>query len=236
VSRGGHIATEKDTSPSFAQLLQNAIDAKIVDLNIALPGIVVSYDRAKQRAKIQPALKRTYADGSVVDLPIINNVPVIFPKSGARRFHFDLEVGSPVQLLFSQRSLDIWKAKGGTVSPNDPRKFNLSDAVAIPGLCSIADAVAPVGPADSVEVSNGTNSIYIEKDGKVTIKNGGGKIEMSPAGKFKITNNTEELLSLLTQVVNLLSTTTTNTIFGPMKLNDFAQFAILKTKIESLKG
>lgn len=228
--------SSNEEKPSFASLLQTAVNARLCDVHTSLPGIVKSYDRATQTAKIQPALKRKYTDGRIVDLPIINKVPIIFPRSKGKWVHFDLEPGDEVTLIFSERSLDNWKEKGGVISPDDPRKFHLSDAKAIPGGYSIPNALTPNGPKGSIEMANGENHIVIEEDGKFTLKNEGGFIEMDPSGKFKITNNTEELLDLMSQIADLLSTTTTNTVFGPMKLNDFAGFAQLKTKIDSLKG
>lgn len=228
--------TSNEEKPSLASLLQTAIDGKLCDVHTSLPGIVKSYDRATQTAKIQPAIKRKYTDGRIVDLPIINKVPIMFPRSNGKFVHFDLVEGDEVTLVFSERSLDNWKERGGVVSPDDSRKFNLSDAKAYPGGSSIPKAFAPNGPAGSIEMSNGTNHLMIEEDGKFTMKNSGGLFEMDPSGKFKVTNNTEELLDLLSQTLELLSTTTTNTIFGPMQLNDFLEFAVLKNKIDTLKG
>lgn len=229
------MATNEE-KPSLASLLQTAIDGRLCDVHTSMPGIVKSYDRATQTAKIQPALKRKYTNGETVDLPIINKVPIMFPRSKGKWVHFDLEEGDEVTLVFSERSLDVWKERGGIVSPDDPRKFHLSDAFAYPGGYSIPNKLTPNGPQGSIEMAHGTNHIVIEESGKMTLKNGGGFVEMSDAGKFKVTNNTEELLDLLVQLADVLSTTTTNTVFGPMKLNDFATIAQLKTKLESLKG
>jgi hypothetical protein len=112
----------------------------------------------------------------------------------------------------------------------------LSDAYAIPGGYPIGKPLSLNGGDGSIEMANGSNHIVIEKDGKTNIENGGGKIEMSSAGKFKVTNNTEELLDLLVQLTDILSTTTTNTVFGPMQLNDFLDIAVIRNKLESLKG
>ena len=216
---GGLVMANNEEKPSLAQLLQTAIDARLCDVHTSLPGIVKSYDRETQTAKIQPSLKRKYADGRTVNLPILNKVPIVFPRSATAWVHFDLVEGDEVTLIFSERSLDTWKEKGGVVSPDDPRKFNLSDAKAIPGGYSLPGKLTPKGAEGSIETANG-----------------GSHIEVTSSGKFKITNGTEEVLDLLSQTLQLLSTTTVNTVFGPMKLNDFAGFTQLKTKIDTLKG
>ena len=233
---GGFIVSNNEEKPSFASLLNTAIDGRLYDVHTSLPGIVESYDRATQTAKIQPSLKRKYTDGRVVELPIINKVPVMFPRSKGKFIHFDLEPGDEVTLIFSERSLDTWKEKGGTVSPDDPRKFHLSDAKAYPGGSSIPNVFTPNGVEGSMEMANGKNHVVIEKDGKLTLKNEGGFIEMGSTGKFKVTNNTEELVSLISDLADECSKILTNTVYGPQSPINKAAFTALKTKIDSLKG
>lgn len=229
------MATNEE-KPSLAKLLQTAIDGRLCDVHTSMPGIVQSYDRATQTAKIQPSLKRKYVDGNIVDLPIINKVPVIFPRSKGKWVHFDLEEGDVVTLLFSERSLDTWKERGGQVSPDDPRKFHLSDAYAIPGGYDLQGALVPNGPEKSIELAHGKNHIVIEESGKITLKNESGFIEISEAGKFKVTNNTEELVSLISDLADECSKILTNTVYGPQAPINKAAFTALKTKIDSLKG
>lgn len=211
---------------SLPKVFQIAVDSKLADLNICLPGQVVSYDRATQTAQIQPSIKIKYADGTIVDRPIINRVPIGFHGTKDVMIHFDLKPEDTGILVFSQRSLDIWKEKGGLVSPDDPRKFNLTDAFFIPGGRPAAMPYELKGEENSL--------VMINKDGL---------IEVTPAGKFKITNGTEELLDLIDQALDEIISTedtlnkdTTNTIFGPMKLNSFAQYAVFKGKLETIKS
>lgn len=221
---------------SLPKLLQMAVDSRLCDMHTCIPAIVESYDRSKQTCSVQPALKRKYTDGRIVDLPIINNVPVTFPRSGNAFLHFDLSKGDVVTLIFSERSLDIWKSKGGLVSPNDPRKFNLSDAYAIPGGYPSISGFSPNGGSNSIEISIGSNTISIDPSGEINLKNGGGNINISPSGKFKITNDTEELVSLISDLADECSKILTNTVFGPQAPINASAFSALKAKIDSLKG
>jgi hypothetical protein len=45
----------------------------------------------------------------------------------------------------------------------------------------------------------------------------------------------QDLADKVEQIADKLSTTTTNTIFGPMKLNDFAFFEEKKTEVHQIK-
>lgn len=227
---------EKQEKPDLAKLFDVAIGGKLADMRICLPAKVVSYDRSTQTCKAAPSLKRKYKNGDIVDLPIINKVPVCFPGSRSMWFHFDLEPGDDITLVFSERSLDLWKLKGEPTTPEDPRKFNLSDAYAMPGGNPPVNPIKLNGPEGSIEMSNKENYFRIEEDGKIHGGNSGGFFEMDKAGKFQLSNKTEELLDLLDQLTNILYITTTNTIFGPMKLNHFAQIQVINTKIKTLKG
>ena len=204
------------------------VNLKIIQKDIKFDGT--------HRKLIDSSLKRKYADGRIVDLPIINKVPIVFSRSKGKWVHFDMDPGDEVTSVFVERSLDTWKEKGGSVSPNDPRKFQISDAMAYPGGSSIPNALKPNGPAGSIEMANGENYVLIEKSGKVLLKNGGGNIEMSPAGKFKITNDTEELVSLISDLADECSKILTNTVYGPQAPINKAAFTALKSKIDSLKG
>lgn len=223
-------------APSLGHLIQSIVDAKLVDANFCMPGIVESYDRATQTAKIQPCFKRKYVDGKELNLPIINGVPIVFPSSGGQWLHFDLAKGDEVTLVFSQRSLDNWKKKGGVMLPGDTRRFNLSDAFAYPGGKPEPKKLKLNGPQDSIEISNGKNFLVVEKGGKIKGKNDGGFFEMASDGKFKFTNNTNELMDLLVQLTDILSKTTTNTVFGALRLNDFSAIEEIKNKLQTLKG
>lgn len=212
---------------SLPKVFQIAVDSRLADVNTCLPGEVVSYDRDTQTAKIQPSLKIKYADGSLVDRPIINRVPVQFSGTQEIKIHFDLKPGDTGILVFSQRSLDKWKETGGVVSPDDSRKFNLSDAYFLPGA-------RPAATPFPLEGKGAANSlVLINKEAF---------IEVTTDGKFKITNGTEELLDLIDQALDEIISTedslnkdTVNTIFGPMKLNGFVDYAGYKTKVEAIK-
>ena len=187
---GTKTGSERITLP---ELLNQAIDSRLADVNVCLPGVVESYDRTNQTAKIQPALKRKYLNGDVVDLPIINSVPIVFPRSSSHHIHFDLKKGDYVTLVFSQRSLDSWKESGGLVSPNDPRRFNLSDAYGIPGGFPKSGGFSPRGGAASFELANEKNFLSLEKSGDIKVENEKGKANIKADGEFDYSKDVGKL-------------------------------------------
>lgn len=206
-------------TPTLAQILQQVVESRLCEVHTCMPAEVVKFDSSTQKAEVKPLLKRKYANGSSVELPNIKNVPVIMPRAGKAWIHFPLKAGHIVTLHFSERSLDKWKNSGGVQDPStENRKHALSDAYAVPGGYPFNDTVE--GSDSDLLIVNDKSQIVVKTGGQFRIEKKGG----------------DELIDLLGQVVELLSTTTTNTIFGPLQLNDFAQFKQLATKIKKLKG
>ena len=117
-------------SDALDQFMRN----RVAELRVAMPALITSYDFRTQRASVQPTIRRKYADGRIEAYPVINNVPVIFQRSGGASLTFPVKVGDEVLLIFLDRSADTWLSQGGTVDQDDNRMHSLNDAVAIPGL------------------------------------------------------------------------------------------------------
>lgn len=212
-------------TPELADTIRTLVDAMLVDMNIAVPAKVVKYDSETQYADVQVQLQAKYEDGSVINLPVIPNVPVNHPRAfgGKAHIHFPVQIGDDVTLVFSHRSLDNWKTQGGLTDPADRRKFHITDAVALLGGSAIPDAFAVTDPT-AIEIVNDQLKVQVHKD-----------------GKLQATNSTAELLDTLSQITSqaqelaaTLGTDTTNTFFGPMPLNAFATYTAIGNQLSSL--
>jgi hypothetical protein len=102
--------------------------------NTALPGRVEKYDEALKKADVLPVIDETFADGTVLTLPVLTSVPVIMPATAAARITLPIVPGDFVLLVFAQRSLDLWLSEGGKTKAGDTRMHAMSDAMAIPGI------------------------------------------------------------------------------------------------------
>lgn len=125
-------------SPTLGEVIKTAIEARLLDVHVSLPGKVVRYDPVKQLVDVQPLIRGFYTDENEQEqkfsMKVITNVPVCFPGAGGYRVTFPVAVGDTICILFSERSLDTWLATGGEVDEIDMRRFNLSDGIAILGL------------------------------------------------------------------------------------------------------
>jgi len=211
---------DSDRTPSMEELIRVAIESYLVEINTCMPAKIESYDPEKQEATVQPLFKRVLTSGSEIVLPLIANVPVQFPRSKEGFLHFPLEKDDPCILVFSQRNIDPWRVSGEVVDPKDNRTFDLSDAIAIPGVSPDNNKLAIDDP-DDVVLAHGKSSIAVQK-----------------SGKFKIQNEDNELFSLLSDWLTSLAAARTATIGGPQPLIDTADpsFVLLKAKIDAMKG
>ncbi len=146
----------------------------------ALPAVVESFDAATCTAVVQPVVGgvRYDADGApaATTLPVIPDVPVLFPRAGGCALTMPITAGDEVLLVFSSRPIDSWWQSGGVQRPASARMHDLADAFAIPGPMS-RPAVLPNISTTQAQLRNdaGTASISLNPDtGVVTILAPGG--------------------------------------------------------------
>jgi len=133
-------------TPTLADVMKNTVKAALLDMHTCLPGRIEKVDKNSGKADVQPLLKRKFADGTVVNLPVIKNAPIATYRAGDAFISLPIKKGDKGMLIFAERSLDLWKLSEGIVNPNDVRKFDLSDAVFYPGLYSFGETIpAPAG-------------------------------------------------------------------------------------------
>ncbi len=149
----------KDRRSSFESVLSVAIDTALKDVHTILPGQVISFDPVSQTANIQPELQRNI-DGELVNLPVLSAVPVRFMKSGDFSITFPLKEGDEIAIYVIERSIDNWFEDGGIQSPNDTRKFDLSDAFVVPILYSQSQKVEDFD-ADNLVIKSSDGSMKI---------------------------------------------------------------------------
>ena len=175
------MSNNKGQTPTMQEVLLEAIRAELLDVHTCLPCSIETYDHLTQMASIAPLLRKKYTDGEEVDVPIINNVPVQWPSGngGASFVHMPLKKGDTGIAVFCERSLDRWLAGiGKTVTPNDPRHHDLSDAIFIPGVLPFKKAL-PISSATSLYVKNGDAEVELTGSGDINILGGNIKIEAS---------------------------------------------------------
>jgi hypothetical protein len=162
-------------SPRLDDLLSEAMAAALGRVRVAMPAVVLSYDGATQTVTAKPAIMPRRHDPDTdelvpYELPAIANVPVMFHSSSLGSLTIPLVAGDFVFLLVADRSLDEWKATGNELNvPQDVRRFDWTDVVAIPGGRPIVaplgatkvSATGPVLAGDDVRLGSGAASDFV---------------------------------------------------------------------------
>jgi hypothetical protein len=211
---------------TITDAMRQAVLFQLYDVHTALPGQIISYDHTTQKATIQPCLRKSYLDGTTQEMPILNNVPVIFPRAGGASLTFPVVSGDTCLLLFIERSTDLWKSVGGVVAPNDPRKFDLSDAVAIMGLMPFTENSLSDNNEDVLLTYKGSN---------IRIK-ASGDIQIETASKVAIGNTSAEVLDIVSSILGILTTSVTTAPGSPIFQGLGPTYATLKLALDSIKG
>ena len=220
----------ENETPTLAEVINDMIEAKILDIHTSMPGKVETYDHTQQKADIKPLLRKKYTvnGGTIVEIPVIPGVPVQWPaaNNGAAYIHMPLKSGDLGLIIFTDRSIDAWLSReqhpqedaGKIMSPNDPRHHDLSDAIFIPGIRPFNWAL---------ENTNADNFI---------LQNGSIRIELDPSGKISITGASNELLSVLKDTIDHLVSAKVFTGLGALPFTEatITNLTLDKTNLETL--
>ena len=140
-----------DSHPSLGADLLETVDLTLGRLHVRLPGIVISQDATTLRVDVRPAVRARTKDPVTdalepIDLPVLRDVPVAYPRGGGMELTWPLDQGDSVWLVFCDRSMDEWRDGQGSstqpVTPADPQRFRLSDAIAVPSAARDTEVVS----------------------------------------------------------------------------------------------
>ncbi|ECO8649485.1 hypothetical protein FXR45_16615 [Salmonella enterica] len=138
-------------------------------LRVSMPGIVQSFDPDTVTAVVQPAIKGYEPDSNGVSqsttLPLLVDVPVVFPRGGGCTLTFPVKAGDECLVIFADRCIDFWWQNGGVQEPVDDRVHDLSDAFCIVGPQSQAQKISGIS----------TSAVELRSD------DGGTKLSLNPS-------------------------------------------------------
>lgn len=131
----------------------------------ALPAIIQSFNAAAGTIVAQPVIQaeRTSEDGRVsrINLPLLADVPVVFPGGGGATLTFPIAAGDECLIVFASRCIDGWFQLGGIQPALDPRMHSLSDGFAFVGVRSAARALPDLSTT-STQLRNDAGTMKID--------------------------------------------------------------------------
>ena len=165
----------------------------LIDLHVAKPGKIVSYDNTKKTAVVQPAFNSLLKNGSIIALPPINDVPVAILQGGGFSLQFPIAAGDPCLLIFVDRDISVWLQTGEQAVP------------ATQSLHDYSDVIALVGPSPL------TAGLPSPSSGETALLDGAGTTKLGiQGGKLTIQNSTQSLLGVLQTLIEGIQGLTVN--------------------------
>lgn len=186
-------------APKFAQWA-TLIKQSGYDLRVAVPGIIQSFDAAKQTAVVRIAVREKVrtpgkppVDTTIDDL---KDVPVLLPRGGGYVLTLPLKSGDECLLVIADMCISYWRLRGGVQNQFERRRHDLSDAFCIPGPWS-QPRVLPAYSTTSAQLrsDDGTVVINLAPTGvtvtapKVTV-NTTGDVDITAAGVANVIAST----------------------------------------------
>jgi len=164
--------TLNERSPTQLQIIKDAVNAAMANLWTALPCEVVEYNNEAVTVNVQPLIKIPVhlPDGEIetVELPMLLDVPVMFPCAGGFTITHPIQKGDECLVNFADRNIDLWWQSGGIQNPFDTRKHDLSDGFAFFRPQSQAKKISGISTTD-LEIRNDSNTckIQIKPNGEI---------------------------------------------------------------------
>jgi hypothetical protein len=184
---------------NFEEIIRAAVEARQAEMWTSLPGIVEEVDFEKQTMTVRPAIKSVQRkdDGSTesVELPMLKDVPIVFPSGGGMTMTFPIKKGDGVMVTFGSRPIDTHMQSDGVQKPIDARMHSLSDGFAQVGFRPEPRKLKNV-PSDATQVrvdkDDGTavhTMTYHKTNGITTsVEDGKHVVNIHPANGIKHTS------------------------------------------------
>lgn len=186
VSTQSQIGGEQQTAQAIASTISTQV-------RVALPGIIQSFDPEAVTCTVLPAVQGimpTQSGTDSTDIPLLVDVPVVFPRGGGCTLTFPVNAGDECLLIFSDRCIDFWWQSGGIQEPVDGRQHDLNDAFAIVGPQSQAQKISSISTsAAQLRTDDGAAFIEVATGHNITV-NTPGKLTASAQGGTEITSPT----------------------------------------------
>lgn len=150
---------KEETVDIFDKWISSVLD----DVHTIIPGQIVQYyGHTQRKAKVKLMVKLRNVNNQIVEIQPIDDVPVIFPGTKSFSFLFPLNKGDGVLVLFSEASIGAFLSGNVVADADDLNRFNLTDAIAIPGLWSFKNVpqstthIIELNAAGQLEISGTT--------------------------------------------------------------------------------
>jgi phage baseplate assembly protein gpV len=214
------LSSQIGDKPQSDQALFDAISA---GMRVSIPGIIQSFDPDAVTCVVQPVVKGYIptSDGAAnpSNLPLLLDVPVIFPRGGGVTLTFPVKAGDECLVVFADRCIDFWHQSGGVQEAANGRMHHLADATAQVGLQSQAKKISGISTG-AAQFRSDDGSTYLEIDPttkKMKIVAPGGLEVITPLADFSEAVTVKGLLTWMGGMVGSIASGTAAKITGTVE-------------------
>jgi len=178
----------------------------------AMPGIIQSFSASAVTATVQMAIKGIVQDqagkSQFVNLPLLVDVPVFFPRGGNCTLTFPVAKNDECLVVFASRCVDGWFQSGGIQAPLQPRMHSMSDGFALVGFFSQATKISGISTS-TAQLRSNDGSTYVE------VNPSGQIVNVVAPGGMTVTTPTFTVTGVI-NVQNVNGATNAGTITGSL--------------------
>ena len=193
-------------------LSQNAIMSRLNCHNV---GRIIDFDKNTQTCTVELMQLKQFTDEILIPAPL-TDVPLIIYGAGDATITMPNPVGSTCLILFLDRHIDAFMQTGEQYVPDTARMHDFTDCVA---LTTFRTMVNPIDNYDETSISINYQQIVNEILYQAAIKNFGNSInlkvendlnttQINIADRVKIQNTAQNLLVLITALINTIKAIT----------------------------
>lgn len=186
-------------TPELVEVIEAAVESRLLDVHTSIPGSIQTYDSATQTATVELGVKRAIEsenEGEFVfeELPVLQNVKVVFPRTLKYMMTFPLEAGDTGDVRFSEVPVGQWRAVDDVAVPDTVSRFDLSGATFHPGFSKDSEDITDkIDDGARFGVIGGAQ-VLVKEDGTMLLDNGSGTIEIKASGTVEINGTNLEVL------------------------------------------
>jgi len=156
----------RERSPDPYNVMRMALLSHQAAVWTALPGTITAFDAVHMTCEVRPGIQArvSSADGTEawVEMPLLLDVPVLFPGAGGYTLTFPVVAGDEVLVVFASRCIDAWWQSGGVQQQLELRMHDLSDGFAILGARNQTRTLSPVVNSGGMQLRNDAGTSVVE--------------------------------------------------------------------------
>lgn len=149
---------------SLAAMLRGMLRKFELNSDQLLPAKIISFDRAKNIATVEPLIMWLGLDGQKVDRPQLADIPVLSLGGGAFHISFPLAEGDLGWIYAADRDLSLFKQSLKKAVPNSGRAHRFEDSMFVPDVFRQYTIQGEDAGAMVIQSTDGATRISIRSD------------------------------------------------------------------------